>query len=83
MPQKQSKMTKDEGILMKYMQFLNHLSIDLKLKLIALLTESISKDVEQKASKNEDWKSLYGSWKDMDDNIVEEILTRQLKPKTL
>jgi hypothetical protein len=66
-------MTKDEGILMKYMQFLNHLSIDLKLKLIALLTESISKDVEKKVPKNEDWKSLYGSWKDMDDNIVNEI----------
>jgi hypothetical protein len=72
-------MTKDEGILMKYMQVLNHLSIDLKLKLIALLTESISKDVEKKVPKNEDWKSLYGAWKDMDENIVEEILTRQLQ----
>jgi hypothetical protein len=66
-------MTKNEGILTKYMQLLNHLSIDLKLKLIALLTESISKDVAQKASKNEDWKSLYGAWKGMDGNIVEEI----------
>ena len=74
-------MTKDEGILMKYMQVLNHLSIDLKLKLIALLTESISKDVEKKAPENEDWKSLYGAWKDMDENIVEEILTRQLQTR--
>lgn len=74
-------MTKDEGILMKYMQVLNHLSIDLKLKLIALLTESISKDVEKKVPENEDWKSLYGAWKDMDENIVEEILTRQLQTR--
>ncbi len=74
-------MTKEEGILLKYMRLLNHLSIDLKLKLISLLTESISKDVEEKAKKNDDWKSLYGVWKDMDEDIVEEIRASRMEER--
>jgi hypothetical protein len=74
-------MITEETILVKYMRLLNHLSIGLKLKLIALLTESITNDFKKKDNKNEDWKSLYGAWKDMDDDIVDEIRAARMEER--
>jgi hypothetical protein len=37
-------MTKDEGILLKYMQLLNHLNDDLKLRLVTRLLQSVTKE---------------------------------------
>jgi hypothetical protein len=63
-------MSSEDRLLLDYMALLRHLSLDLKLKLIARLTESI-RESELKPTKqeNDSWKALFGVWSDMDENI--------------
>ncbi len=61
------------------MKLLNHLSIDLKLQLISKLSESITLDFQQKKiEKKASWKSLIGAWKDMDNDIIDDISAYRL-----
>ena len=67
-------LTNNDAIIMGYMSLLNHLSIDLKLKLISKLTESITFDFEKTPKeKTPSWKSLFGVWADMDENLADVI----------
>jgi hypothetical protein len=56
------------------MALLKGLNTDLKLKLIAKLTESVRMDYKKHDTpKSDSWKSLFGVWKDMDDDLAEQI----------
>ena len=51
----------EDSIVLSYMKLLNHLSIGLKLKLIAKLSESLSSDFEKQTvevAEKKSWKSL-------------------------
>lgn len=66
-------MSNEDKIILAYMTLLNELSIDLKLKLIAKLTESVSFEMKKNTTEPASWKSLFGVWKDMDDDVAETI----------
>ncbi len=68
-------MSTEDRLVLDYMAILRHLNIDLRLKLIAELTESIRLDQSKDERDNSDWKDLFGAWKDMDDSLVEEIIS--------
>lgn len=71
-----ASLTADDNVVRVYMRLLNHLSIEAKLKLIAQLTESLSVDFKQKTSpkvEKKSWKSLAGVWKDMPDDLEDQI----------
>lgn len=63
-------MTSEDRIILDYMAMLNHLSADLKLRLIVQLTNSLRKEYNELALKQEEaWKSLFEAWKDTDENL--------------
>lgn len=67
-------MSLEDRLLRSYMALLKGLNTDLKLKLIAKLTESVRMDYnKQESSKSDSWKSLFGVWKDMDGDLAETI----------
>lgn len=68
----------EENIILGYMNILNHLSIDLKLKLISRLSESITFDSTIEKTETASWKSLFGAWEDMDDSVINNIKTSRL-----
>ncbi len=71
-----ASLTADDNVVSVYMRLLNHLSIEAKLKLIAKLTESLSVDFKEKTSstvEKKSWKSLAGAWKDMPDDLEDQI----------
>lgn len=64
-------MTSEDRIILDYMAMLNHLSADLKLRLIVQLTNSLRKEYNEPTPKqDEGWKSLFGAWKDTDENLA-------------
>jgi len=64
-------MNSEDRIILDYMAMLNHLSADLKLRLIVQLTNSLRKNyVEPGPKEDESWKSLFGAWKDTDENLA-------------
>jgi len=70
-------MSSEDRLVMNYMALLRTLPADLKLRLIALLSESIAADYAQKKPKN-DWRDLFGSWKDTDDDLAEQVRAARL-----
>jgi hypothetical protein len=67
-------MSNDDRIIQDYMALLNHLSPDLKLRLIVQLANSLRKDYKETAPmSDESWKSLFGAWKDTDDNLADLV----------
>lgn len=67
-------MSSDDRIILDYMALLNHLSSDLKLRLIVQLTNSLRKEyTETRPVNDESWKSLFGAWKDTDDNLADLV----------
>ena len=72
-------MPSEDRIVLYYFALLKHLSTNAKLKLIEGLSESIRDEHEDKPEDNKDaWKSLFGAWADMPDNIVDEIRNNRL-----
>lgn len=64
-------MSSEDRIILDYMAMLNHLSADLKLRLIVQLTNSLRKNyAEPSPEEDESWKSLFGAWKDTDENLA-------------
>ena len=68
-------MSTEDRLVLDYMAILRHLNIDLRLKLIAELTESIRLDQSKEGRDSSGWKDLFGAWKDMDDSLAEEIIS--------
>ncbi|WP_373553378.1 hypothetical protein [Haliscomenobacter sp.] len=67
-------MTSEDRIILDYMAMLNHLSSDLKLRLIMQLTNSLRKEyVEGIPEKDEPWKGLFGAWRDTDENLAQFV----------
>jgi hypothetical protein len=67
-------MSNDDRLILDYMMLLRHLSLDLKLKLIARLTESVRNDVAASVEgKDDSWKSLSGVWSDTKDDMADFI----------
>ncbi|WP_373548399.1 hypothetical protein [Haliscomenobacter sp.] len=67
-------MSNEDRIVLDYMAMLNHLSSDLKLRLIMQLTNSLRKEyVESIPEKDESWKGLFGAWRDTDEHLVEFV----------
>lgn len=74
-------MFNEERLILDYMAMLSHLSVDLKLRLISRLTESLRKDYEEPVAdkdKDDSWKSLFGSWSDTDDDLAVFIRNNRL-----
>jgi len=65
--------TEDRSVL-DYMAMLRHLNIDLRLRLITELTESIRVDQSKNKRNDDEWKDLFGAWSNMDDSLVEEVI---------
>ncbi len=77
-------MASEDRIILDYMALLNHLSADLKLKLIAKLTDSIRKDyVETIPEKDDSWKKLFGAWSDTDDNLADLVREQRLSNREI
>lgn len=76
-------LTNDERIVLSYLELLNHLSVDLKLKLISKLTESMTFELEKTTPEPPAWKSLFGAWKDMDENLADDIRAARLSQREI
>jgi hypothetical protein len=77
-------MASEDRIILDYMALLNHLSADLKLKLIAKLTDSIRKDyVETIPEKDDSWKKLFGAWRDTEDNLADLVREQRLSNREI
>ena len=72
-------------LISRYIKLFEVLSLDIKLELLSRLTESIKKGIEQnKKSDKELINELSGSWKDVDDNIIDEIYSsRTVSSRTI
>lgn len=77
-------MTSEDRIILDYMAMLNHLSSDLKLRLIMQLTNSLRKEyVESVPEKNESWKGLFGAWRDTDENLAHLVREQRLPDREI
>ncbi len=77
-------MASEDRIILDYMALLNHLSADLKLKLIAKLTDSIRKDyLETIPGKDDSWKKLFGTWSDTEDNLANLVREQRLSNREI
>ena len=75
-------MSSDDRIILDYMALLNHLSSDLKLRLIVQLTNSLRKEyTETRPVNDESWKSLFGAWKDTDDNLADLVRAQRFSDR--
>ncbi len=70
----------EEIALNRFMRLLQPLSSDLKLQLIARLSESIRQPESQQSDK-EEWKKMFGVWNDVDDIDVTEIREARLSTR--
>jgi len=60
------------------MKLLYPLSVSGKLEIISRLTRELKSDIPtEEERKNKLLDELYGSWKEMDENIVEDILSNR------
>lgn len=65
----------DNALINRYMKIIEPLRFDLKLELLARLTESLQRSaVRPEKDKQSLLEELYGSWSDVDDGIVDDIL---------
>jgi hypothetical protein len=72
-------MSSEDRILLDYMAMLRHLSNDLKLRLISKLTDSIREnEPPMENDHDETWRSLFGAWSDMDDDLADEVRENRL-----
>ena len=77
-------MSNDDRLILDYMMLLRHLSLDLKLKLIARLTESVRNDVAASVEgKDDSWKSLSGVWSDTKDDMADFIKSNRLSERDI
>jgi hypothetical protein len=56
---------------------LRHLPASLKLKLIALLSESVASDYAEEKPR-EVWRSLFGVWEDTDEDMADQVRAARL-----
>jgi len=68
-------MSTEDRLVLDYMAMLRHLNIDLRLRLITELTESIREDKSKNKRKSDEWKDLFGAWSNIDDSVVEEVIS--------
>jgi len=62
----------------RYMRLIEPLPFEIKLELISKIFENIKTNINKPGvSKDKLLDELYGSWEDVDDSIVEDILTRR------
>lgn len=67
-------MSVEDKLVLDYMAMLRPLPLGIKLKLLTLLSESIASDyTAAKEEKNDSWKTLFGAWKDTEENLAEQI----------
>ncbi|MBK7406576.1 MAG: hypothetical protein IPJ40_00020 [Saprospirales bacterium] len=77
-------MSNEERLILDYMTLLRHLSLDLKLKLISRLTESIRNEFVKPAEEKDDsWKSLFGVWSDTEDDLAGIIRKNRLSERDI
>jgi hypothetical protein len=77
-------MSSEDRIILDYMAMLNHLSSDLKLRLIMQLTNSLRKEyVESIPEKDESWKHLFGAWRDTDENLAQFVREQRLPDREI
>jgi hypothetical protein len=77
-------MSSEDRIILDYMAMLNHLSSDLKLRLIMQLTNSLRKEyVESIPEKDESWKHLFGAWRDTDENLAQLVREQRLPDREI
>jgi hypothetical protein len=76
---KNQHMSAEDKLVLDYMAMLRTWPLGTKLKLLALLTESIASDYSATQEETDDsWKALYGAWKDMDEDLAEQIRSARL-----
>jgi hypothetical protein len=64
----------DHFIINKYWKLIEPLGLELKLELLAKLTESIKNSFKSsKDEKEELLNELFGAWSDIEDSLIEEI----------
>lgn len=62
----------------RYLKLIEPLPFEIKLELISKIFENIRTDINRpEVNKNKLLEELYGSWEDVDDAVVEDILTRR------
>lgn len=65
----------DNALINRYMKIIEPLRFDLKLELLARLTESLQRAATKpETDKQSLLEELYGSWSDVDDEVLEDIL---------
>lgn len=75
-------MSKEERLILDYMTLLRHLDLDLRLRLISRLTESIRTDYARyPKGKDDSWKKLFGTWSDTSDDLAAFILRNRRSPQ--
>ncbi|MEM9837409.1 MAG: hypothetical protein AAF828_12950, partial [Bacteroidota bacterium] len=64
-----------------YISIFDRLDIDAKLALLSAMTDNIKNSIKKKkTNKTDTLYSLYGSWSDVEDNIIEEIYKHRSIP---
>ena len=72
-------MSKEDKLILDYLALLKHLSTDLKLRLIARLSESLRDDYERAAgTPDNSWKELFGAWSDTREDLADFIRDNRL-----
>ena len=62
----------------RYMRLIEPLPFEIKLELISKIFENIKTNINKpEVDKDKLLDELYGSWEDVDNSIVEDILTRR------
>lgn len=75
-------MSKEERLILDYMTLLRRLDLDLRLRLISRLTESIRTDyARHPKGKDDSWKKLFGTWSDTLDDLASFILRNRQSPQ--
>ncbi len=70
-------MSSEDRLILNYMAMLRTLPANLKLKLIASLSESVASDYPAEKPGG-DWRSLFGAWKDTDDDMADQVRAARL-----
>ena len=70
-------MSAEDRLVLNYMAMLRHLPASLKLKLIALLSESVASDYAEEKPR-EDWRNLFGAWEDTDEDMADQVRAARL-----
>ncbi|MEL6923704.1 MAG: hypothetical protein AAFO94_06615 [Bacteroidota bacterium] len=72
---KKSFLQMEKIVVNRLMRILNSFSVELRLEILSRLSEKLKLDFNPKPDKKEKLlHELYGSWKDMDENLEEDII---------